>query len=89
MQNLLKNNKISQDENCLRNLSDKSQKLISLFSFLNKKYYLLCEVSEMYFANTFFNGAPVNKEINNNPMVHSAFKEILDLFYFFISNSNS
>lgn len=86
---LLNNELISNSEDMIRSLVDMTQRINALVPYLGgKKYGLLCEMAEIYQANTFFNGEPVKIEINNNHIVHTVFKVILDVFYFFIHNSN-
>jgi len=53
-----------------------------------KKYNVICELSEMYYANTFFNNDGVKLTNNNNKIMHKMFISILDLLAFFIMNSN-
>lgn len=68
---LLNNELITNSDSMIQSLVDMTQRINSLVPYLGgKKYALLCEMAEIYQANTFFNGEPVRIDINNNHKVH-------------------
>ena len=87
---LLNNESISKSEEQTKYISEEIQKLNPLLPYMGgKKYANLCEMGEMYQANTFHGKEPVARIHLANKVIHQLFIAIIKLITFFTEKANS
>lgn len=86
---LLNNESINQNEEQTKYISEEIQKLNPLLPYMGgKKYASLCEMGEMYQANTFHGKEPVARIHLANKVLHNLFIGIMKLITFYTEKAN-
>lgn len=89
MYDLLNNESIQKSEEQTKYISYEMQKLNPLLPYMGgKKYTSLCEMGEMYQANTFYGKEPVARIHLQNKVLHQLFIGIIKLVTFFTEKAN-
>jgi hypothetical protein len=86
---LLNNQRVLDEPEMVRHIANELQKINPLLPYLGgKKYNAVCEMGEMYQANTFYGKEAVSLSHLTNKTIHQLFIAIVKLISYFSEHSN-